>query len=173
MSRLAYTVGKGGHAFCPAFFIPDKQLVFMEQMLFVLEFNGTITFKEVANRARQLHLPMLFAYRRFASTVNHERFCVSFLLDSPVPSEEAAWGVRVLLRIVFPESEMSDVDTHKIYFGGDYSIFCDKSVPLITTKMLYNLCCQIQSNQNPPRPGVDYCALTYNGDGLPAFPQEY
>jgi len=168
MPKFVYTVGKHGRAFYPVFSLynPEMGFAFGEQQLFVLEFNGTTTFKEIASRAKQLHLPMLFAYRRFASTETHERFCVSFLLDTPIQSREGAWGVRILLRTIFPESEVSDTDLNKVYLGGDYSIFCDKSIPTITSEMLYNAYCQIQNRNESPKP---YCTVSDNHDNPTYF----
>ncbi len=158
MPKFAYMVGRHGHAFCPvlSLYSPDKGFVFTEQQLFALEFNGKTTFNEVSNRARQLNLPMLLAYRRFLSTEAHERFCVCFLLDAPVCTEEGAWAIRIMLRTIFPESDVSDVDLNKVYLGGNYSIFCNKDTPTFTGKMLYDACCQLQGGGIP---SPDYCRI--------------
>jgi len=166
MPKFAYIVGRHGHSFCPvlSLYDPDTGFTFGEQQIFPLEFNGTTTFKEAANRAEQHHLPMLFAYRRFLSTQAHERFCVSFLLDTPVQTREGAWGVRAMLRTIFPESEMDDADLNKVFFGGNYSIFCNEAIPTITCEMLYKVCCQIQSNIAPPTSDLNCYSAPGNFD---------
>jgi len=165
MSKFTYIVGRHGHAFCPTLFLcdPDKGLVFGEQRLFALDFNGTITFTDVTKRAEEYQLPILFAYRKFLSTKECERFCICFLLDRPVQMNTAAWAIRVLLRSIFPESEASDVDLMKVYIGGSYSIFCNKNIPTITTEMLYEASCKYQNQDSSLTAG--YCRLDGHIEG--------
>lgn len=164
VSKFAYFIGRRGHAFCPALFLcnPDMELAFGEQQLFVLEFNGAVTFKDVTRRAGEYQLPILFAYRRFMSTIECERFCICFLLDQPVQTNMEAWAVRVLLRSIFPESEESDVDLMKVYIGGNYSIFCSKSIQTITTEMLYEASCKCQKQDFSGNLTTGYCRLSGN-----------
>jgi len=166
MSKFTYIVGRHGHAFCPSLFLcdPDQGLVFGEQQLFVLEFNGTIAFKDVTSRAEKYQLPILFAYRKFLSTAECERFCICFLLDRPIQSNMEAWAIRALLRSIFPESEASDVDLMKVYIGGDYSIFCNKSIPTISSEMLYEASCKHQNQNSSDGMTTEYCRLDCNMD---------
>ena len=167
MSRFTYIVGRHGHAFCPALFLcdPETGLVFGEQRLFVLEFCGTTTFSNVTQRAEEYQLPILFAYRKFLSTKECERFCICFLLDRPAQTSAEAWAIRVLLRSIFPESEMSDVDLMKVYIGGNYSIFCNKSIPTITTEMLYEASCKYQNQDHAGGLPMGHCRLDIERKG--------
>jgi len=165
LSKFTYIVGRHGHSFCPALFLCDsgQGLVFGEQRLFALEFNGTTTFKDITGRAEEYRLPILLAYRKFLSTKECERFCICFLLDRPAQSKGEAWGIRVLLRSIFPESEPSDTDLMKVYIGGNYSIFSNNSIRTITTEMLYEASCKYQNQDSCLTAG--YCRLDGHIEG--------
>lgn len=132
IDSFVYSVGQNGYTFSPATFLNDKKKKenFQQMQMFVLDFDGGISFKEVLDRARKYELPILFAYDTFTSH-DHDRFRIIFLNDVSINNKMAANIQKSALMIIFPEADKTDSDISKMYYGGKELLYYDKSLPTI------------------------------------------
>lgn len=122
-------VGQQGHSFSPATFSNGLRRVdnFEQMQLLVLDFDGKISFESVCERAKEHELPMLAAYDTFSST-NHNRFRIIFLNNIPIKNIKAAKIYKGALMEIFPESDKTDSDISKMYYGGKELLYFNKSL---------------------------------------------
>jgi len=127
-----------GRTFCPATFFNGKKNKenFEQVQLFVLDFDGNISFKEVKNRAERYDLPILFVYETFTSK-NKDKFRVVFLNDAPIPSIKAAEMMLKALTTIFPEADPQGKSAVQMYFGSNKGLrYFDESLPKINIESL-------------------------------------
>ena len=75
--KLAYEVGECGCTFSPAIYNGKRRKEnFIGQQLIALDFDNGVTFSEIKCRANYYRLPILFAYKTFSYTTEHEKFRV-------------------------------------------------------------------------------------------------
>ena len=132
MYSFLSNIGMYGHTFSPATFSKgSKKIENFEQMqILVLDFDGTISYKDVCDRANQYKLPLLSVYETFSSE-NKNRFRVLFLNDVSITDKMAAKIYKSALMTIFPEADRTDSDISKMYYGGKNLIYLDKSMPTI------------------------------------------
>lgn len=138
MDAFVHAVGEQGRTFSPATFSNGSKTSenFEQMQMFVLDFDGGISFKEVCDRAKQYDLPIFFSYKTFSSTDKDERFRVCFLNDIPIYDRRAAKIAKNMLMIVFHESDRHDNDVTKMYYGGNQLIYYDPNLPTVNLESL-------------------------------------
>lgn len=137
-------IGNGGHTFSPATFKNGRRNKdnFEQQQLFALDFDNKdpkkkLTFEEVKERARQLEMPILFAYDTMSS-VQHDKFRVVFLNDVSIADRRVAEAVQLAMGEMFPEADASCYkDVSKLYFGGKGLLHYDDEVPQINIESVF------------------------------------
>ena len=93
---LADRVGNHGCTFAPAVFDgARKSENFMEQQLFAVDMDDGISYPTIKQRADRYHLPVLFAYKSFSWTGQHEKFRIVFAVDKPVTD---AFSAQVIMK---------------------------------------------------------------------------
>ena len=129
-------VGENGCTFCPATFnasfddVRISEEIFQQQQLFVLGFNGDISFEKVKERSERYDLPIMFAYKPLSSE-DSGSFRISLLNDVPITDRRAARIYNNLLMAVFPEADKSDKDITKVYAGGKELLYYDPVIPTL------------------------------------------
>ena len=89
--ELAYAVGEAGCSFCPAVYHGKRRAEnFKSQQLISLDFDNGVPFHVIQQRAEHYHLKMLFAYRTFSNTAEHEKFQVVFALQYKITAMKPA-----------------------------------------------------------------------------------
>lgn len=73
---------------------------------------------------------MLAAYETFSSKDN-DRFRAIFLNDVPITDKRAAKIYKSALMEIFPESDPTDSDISKMYYGGKNLLYLDQGMPTI------------------------------------------
>jgi hypothetical protein len=114
------SVNKEGYTFCPATFINGirDQEHFDQMQLLVLDFDETISWKDVEDRAEFYTLPILFAYESFSSK-NQNRFRVVFLHNEPIIDKRWANICVNALITIFPEADPCSKDIARLFFGAN------------------------------------------------------
>lgn len=109
VNSFVRNIGQHGYTFSPATFINGRRKAenFEQMQLLVLDFDGTISYEAVCNRARQYDLPILFAYDTFSSK-NYDRFRIVFLNDISISDKRAAKIYKNALMTIFPECIMAE-----------------------------------------------------------------
>ena len=125
-------VGEYGHSFSPAIFSDGMKKIdhFLQMQLFVLDFDGNISYESVFERAKQYDVPILSAYDTFSSE-NHNRFRIIFFNNMPIKDVKAAKIYKSALMEIFPESDKTDSDISKMYYGGKELLYFNQSLPTI------------------------------------------
>ena len=151
MYFFALTVGQHGQTFSPTTFLNGhkSQDSFEQMQMLVLDFDETISFESVRDRAEQYELPILSAYDTFNSK-DHNRFRVMFLNDVPITDGMAAKIYKDALMTIFPEADKTDIDISKMYFGGKELMYFDQSLPTIDLEStLRNMTCYLKNKHGP------------------------
>lgn len=130
-------MGERGYAFCPATFADNRRDAenLEQQQLFVLDFNGEVSFGEISDRAKAYHLPILFAYEALGDG-DTNRFRIVFLNNAPIKYAKVAEIVTEALRTIFPESDPRSRNLTSIFLGGKGLIHFDESIPMIDISLL-------------------------------------
>jgi len=136
LKDLAKHVGENGCSFSPATFHNDIRSMdnFEQTQLFVLDFDGKLSLKDVYIRAERYDLPILFSYETFSS-INNSRFRAVFLNDIPIPDIRVAKIMHGALRMIYPESDKNCSVVH-VYYGGKQLIDFNESIPTINIDLL-------------------------------------
>ena len=83
--ELAHAVGEAGCSFCPAVYHGKRRAEnFKSQQLIGLDFDNGVPFHIIQQKAEHYHLKILFAYRTFSDTAEHEKFRVVFALQHKI-----------------------------------------------------------------------------------------
>lgn len=125
-------VGQCGYTFSPATFSNGTKKIddFEQMQMLVLDFDGGVSYKEIRDRAKQYELPLLAVYDTFSSK-EHDKFRAIFLNDVSITDKRAAKIYKSVLMEIFPESDRTDSDISKMYYGGKQVLYFDPSVPMI------------------------------------------
>ncbi|MBR7084573.1 MAG: DEAD/DEAH box helicase family protein [Oscillospiraceae bacterium] len=117
---LAHRVGEQGCTFSPTVFTGTrKNENFAEQQLFAIDVDDKVTFSEVKERADRYRLPVLFAYRSFSWSEEHEKFRVVFAVDRVITDSFTAQVIQKMLMSIFPESDAHCSDLARMYYGSN------------------------------------------------------
>ena len=100
--ELARAVGEAGCSFCPAVYHGKRRTEnFKSQQLIGLDFDNGVPFHIIQQRAEHYHLKMLFAYRTFSDTAEHEKFRVVFALQHKITDSFTARSVVSIFMKIF------------------------------------------------------------------------
>lgn len=117
--KFAYEVGECGCTFSPAIYNGKRRKEnFIGQQLIALDFDNGVTFSEIKNRANHYRLPILFAYKTFSYTTDHEKFRIVFALSDMI---DDAFTVEITLAMfmkIFKECDKACKDSSRMFFGG-------------------------------------------------------
>lgn len=143
-------IGRKGWIFCPATFKENikSEETFEQSQLFALYFDNTrrtntrISFDEAIDRAKRYCLPVLFSYDFYSLDYfdTLERFCLVFLLSTPVFELRAAMAIQEALMVVFPEADKNS-SVLKIYQGGNRILSWNRSMPTLDVEWLFMKTC--------------------------------
>ena len=95
-----------------------KKENYMGQHLIALDFDNGVTFAEIAKRAEHYRLPILFAYKTFSCTEEHEKFRVTFALSDVIIDSFTSEFVTAMFMKIFTECDEACKDSSCMFFGG-------------------------------------------------------
>lgn len=117
--KLAYEVGECGCTFSPAIYNGKRRKEnFIRQQLIALDFDNGVTFSEIKERAVHYRLPILFAYKTFSHTNEHEKFRVVFVLSDMICDAFTAETILAIFMKIFGECDKACKDSSRMFFGG-------------------------------------------------------
>ena len=117
--KLAYEVGECGCTFSPAIYNGKRRKEnFIGQQLIALDFDNGVTFAEIKERAAHYRLPILFAYKTFSYTNEHEKFRVVFALSDMICDAFTAEIMLAMFMKIFGECDKACKDSSRMFFGG-------------------------------------------------------
>lgn len=117
--KLAYEVGEYGCTFSPAIYNGKRRKEnFIGQQLIALDFDNGVTFAEIKERAEHYRLPILFAYKTFSYTEEHEKFRVVYALSDMICDVFTAETVTGMFMKIFSECDKACKDSSRMFFGG-------------------------------------------------------
>ena len=120
MEEIADKVGNAGYSFCPAVFSEKRRTKenVQEMQLYVLDFDDGTTYEEIERRAKDWELPIIFSYKTFSWTPEHEKFRVAFLHNAAVKDIRAIEIIIALFMGIFPECDINCKDACRMFYGG-------------------------------------------------------
>lgn len=117
--ELALEVGERGCTFSPAVYNGKRRKEnYLGQQLIALDFDNGITFTEIAKRAKHYRLPILFAYKTFSCTEEHEKFRATFALSDVIIDSFTSEAVTAMFMKIFTECDEACKDSSRMFFGG-------------------------------------------------------
>ena len=117
--KLAYEVGKYGCTFSPAIYNGKRRKEnFICQQLIALDFDNSVAFVEIKERANHYRLPILFVYKTFSYTNEHEKFRVVFALRDMICDAFTAEIILAMFMKIFSECDKACKDSSRMFFGG-------------------------------------------------------
>ncbi len=117
--ELAYEVGENGCTFSPAVYNGRRRKEnYIGQQLIGLDFDNGVTFAEIKDCAEHYRLPILFAYKTFSYTEEHEKFRVVFALSNMIYDAFTAEIIVSMLMKIFGECDEACKDSSRMFFGG-------------------------------------------------------
>ena len=117
--ELAYEVGERGCTFSPAVYNGKRRKKnYIEQQLIGLDFDNGVTFSEIKDLAEHYRLPILFAYKTFSCTEEHEKFRVVFALTNVITDSFTSEAVIAMFMKIFGECDEACKDSSRMFFGG-------------------------------------------------------
>ena len=117
--ELAYEVGKHGCTFSPAVYNGKRRKEnYIGQQLIGLDFDNGVTFVEIKDLAEHYRLPILFAYKTFSCTEEHEKFRVVFALTNVITDSFTSEAVTAMFMKIFGECDKACKDSSRMFFGG-------------------------------------------------------
>lgn len=142
--EIAEAVGESGCAFCPATFDGKrKEENFKSQQLISLDFDNGVPFYEIKSKAKHYQLSILFAYKTFSYTTEHEKFRVVFALDNPVTDFFTAKSLINIFMKIFDSCDKACKDSARMFFGGKGLLYLADSPSEISIKEIliaFNSC---------------------------------
>ena len=117
--EFVHNVGQYGHTFTPATFGNGNRTEnnFEQMQLFVLDFDGGVSFETIKERSNQYNLPIMFSYETFTSEESNEKFRIVFMNNVPMSDRKGAKILKHALMEIFPEADKHDGDISRMYFG--------------------------------------------------------
>lgn len=117
--KLAYEVGERGCTFSPAVYDGKRRKEnYIGQQLIGLDFDNGVTFAEIKERAEHYRLPILFAYKTFSYTEEHEKFRVIFALTDAITDSFTGETATSMFMKIFGECDEACKDSSRMFFGG-------------------------------------------------------
>lgn len=117
---IAQHVGECGCTFAPAVFSDSRKTEnFVEQQLFAVDIDDGVSFTEIKNRADKYRLPILFAYKSFSWSSEHEKFRVVFAMDRIITDAFTAQVITKMLMCIFNECDSHCSDLARMYYGSN------------------------------------------------------
>lgn len=118
--ELAYEVGERGCTFSPAVYDGKRRKEnYIGQQLIGLDFDNGVTFAEIKERAEHYRLPILFAYKTFSYTEEHEKFRVMFALTDVIIDSFTGEAVTAMFMKIFGDCDEACKDSSRMFFGGN------------------------------------------------------
>ena len=116
---LAHEVGEYGCTFSPAVYHGKRRKEnYVSQQLIALDFDHGVTFSEIRQRAEHYRLPILFAYKTFSYTEEHEKFRVVFALSDVLSDSLTSEVMIAMFMKIFQECDEACKDSSRMFFGG-------------------------------------------------------
>ena len=136
---FCYSVGVYGYSFCIADFKGERRKEnFKSQKLFALDFDNTVKYSVIKERAEKYHLPIALAYETFSS-VDLSNFRIVFILNQKIENLKKAETITKILMSIFPECDKKCSDSMRIFFGGKRIIESSETdLSIDTLNMEYN-----------------------------------
>ena len=136
---FCYLVGLYGYSFCVADFKGERRKEnFKSQKLFALDFDNTVKYSVIKERAEKYHLPIALAYETFSS-VDLSNFRIVFILNQKIENLKKAETITKILMSIFPECDKKCSDSMRIFFGGKRIIESSETdLSIDTLNMEYN-----------------------------------
>lgn len=117
--KLAYEVGERGCTFSPAVYDGKRRKEnYIGQQLIGLDFDNGVTFSKIKDIATLYRLPILFAYKTFSCTEEHERFRVVFALSDAITDSFTGEAVTAMFMKIFGNCDEICKDSSRMFFGG-------------------------------------------------------
>lgn len=117
--ELAHAVGEAGCSFCPAVYHGKRRAEnFKSQQLIGLDFDNGVPFHIIQQKAEHYHLKILFAYRTFSDTAEHEKFRIVFALQHKITDSFTARSVVNIFMKIFENCDEACKDSARLFFGG-------------------------------------------------------
>lgn len=117
--KLAYEVGERGCTFSPAIYDGKRRKEnYIGQQLIGLDFDNGVTFAEIKERAEHYRLPILFAYKTFSYTEEHEKFRVMFALTDVIIDSFTGEAITAMFMKIFGDCDEACKDSSRMFFGG-------------------------------------------------------
>ena len=119
MNEFANATGNEGCTFLRAILQGKrKDENFVKQILLVLDFDGTIAYKDFQERCQIYGLSPAFTYKTFSCKEDDYRFRAVFVMDQWITKKELASGINRMMLELFPEADQSCKDLSRIFLGG-------------------------------------------------------
>ena len=113
--KLAAEVGECGCTFSPAVYDGRRRKEnYIGQQLVGLDFDSGITFSEVKSKAEHYRLPILFAYKTFSWTEEHEKFRVIFALSDVIGDMFTGEAVTAIFMKIFEDCDAACKDVSRM-----------------------------------------------------------
>ena len=149
LKEAAQLVGEQGCAMIPAHLeggIKSENCTGMQ--LFVLDFDGGVTFRDIKEKCIKNDLQISFAYHTFSSDQSCEKFRIVFVHNEVIKDIFIInFIIRSLLKI-FPEADQSCKDMGRMFFGGKELIHYDGNARLTLVKLTTALLKSLDNNRN-------------------------
>ena len=115
--KLVSEVGEAGCSFCPAVYHGKRRAEnFKSQQIIGLDFDSGVPFHIIQERAKYYHLKMLFAYKTFSHTIEHERFRVVFALQHKITDSFTAKSIVSIFMKIFENCDEACKDSARLFF---------------------------------------------------------
>lgn len=139
-TKLAHEVGERGCTFSPAIYNGKrKKDNYIGQQLIALDFDNGVSFAEIKNRAEHYRLPILFAYKTFSYTEEHEKFRIVFALSGVIEDLFTSEAVILMFMKIFKECDGACKDSSRMFFGGKGLLeFADEPAEITFDDMCIN-----------------------------------
>lgn len=112
-------MGERGCTFSPAVYNGKRRKEnYMGQKMISLDFDNGVTFAEIRRRAEHYRLPILFAYKTFSYTGEHEKFRVVFALNDVITDSFTSEAAIAMFMKIFKECDEVCRDSSRMFFGG-------------------------------------------------------
>lgn len=118
--ELAHEVGERGCTFSPAVYDGKRRKEnYIGQQLIGLDFDNGVTFSEIKDKSEHYRLPILFAYKTFSCTEEHERFRVVFALSDAITDSFTGEAITAMFMKIFGNCDEVCKDSSRMFFGGN------------------------------------------------------
>lgn len=119
-AKIAELVGDRGHTMTPATFTGGirKREYFSEMQIFVLDFDGGISYESVKSICKEYGLPIHFSYYTFSSTEVIPKFRVVFCHVVPIQNIWMTELILSMLKTIFPQADKNCFEAARMFFGG-------------------------------------------------------